>query len=602
MSELDRPGRVARTRRVAILSGTMLAVAAAVLSGGASARSEATPANTSPPTVTGTAVVDETLTAAQGSWTGTPPITTVLAWQRCSSTGDSCVTLASATGTTYVVVAADIGSTLRVLETATNAEGSTSAASTPTAVVTGQTAPVSTGDPVVSGSTVEGSTLTTTPGTWNGTKLTYAYQWVRCGADGGLPDGSNCPSVPGATSSAFTLSADDIGRRLRVQVTATNAVGSATATSNPTAVVQQSTTTGSPRVVVEPSISGTLVQGRLLFGSAGTWAGTSPLSYVYQWMRCGADGGLPDASNCAVIGGADSSTYTLSSDDVGSRMRFRVTTTNSLGVQTAASNASATVQSSSTTTPSQAPGNTRSPVIFGSAVRGETLSSTAGVWTGTTPLLFSYAWLRCPASGGQGTGSDCPAITGATGTQYVLTADDVGRRIRVRVTARNTLGTATAVSDPTALVESTGTTPTPPPPPTTLPPGAIRLPNGKYSIPVTSVSSPERLVAEQVVFTPNPVRSRTRPIDLRIRVLDTRGYVVRDALVFARSTPLLTSSPGEQRSGRDGWTRLSMKPRADFPLGGGRNVQFFIRVRKPGDDLLTGVSSRRLVQVATAAG
>ena len=104
------------------------------------------------------------------------------------------------------------------------------------------------------------------------------------------------------------------------------------------------------------------------------------------------------------------------------------------------------------------------------------------------------------------------------------------------------------------------------------------------------------------MFTPNPVRSRERPIELRVRVVDTRGYVVRDALVFARSTPLLTSAPGEQRTGRDGSARLRMTPNANFPLGGDRNVQFFIRVRKPTDDLLAGVSNRRLVQLATAAG
>ena len=117
---------------------------------------------------------------------------------------------------------------------------------------------------------------------------------------------------------------------------------------------------------------------------------------------------------------------------------------------------------------------------------------------------------------------------------------------------------------------------------------------------MTSVSEPQRLVAQQIVFTPNPVRSRQRPLELRIRVLDTRGYVVRDALVFARSTPLLTSAPGEQQTARDGWVRLRMTLHADFPLGGGRSVQFFVRVRKPSDDLLAGVSSRRLVQVATA--
>ena len=86
---------------------------------------------------------------------------------------------------------------------------------------------------------------------------------------------------------------------------------------------------------------------------------------------------------------------------------------------------------------------------------------------------------------------------------------------------------------------------------------------------------------------------------LRVRVVDTRGYAVRDALVFARSTPLLTSSPGEVRSGRDGWTTLRMTPQAAFPLNG-KSVQFWIRVRKASDELLAGVSNRRLVQVSTA--
>lgn len=577
-----------------------LAAAAALLSAGAEARSAAIPSNSAPPTISGVAVSGETLAASAGSWTGTPPISYAFAWQRCDGAGAGCAAIAGETAQSYVVTSGDIGSTLRVLVTATNGEGSASAQSPQTAVVSAQSVPVNTAEPLISGSAVEGATLTTTTGTWNGTSITYAYQWVRCGADGGLPDGSNCPSIPGATSSGYTLTSDDIGNRLRVQVTASNGAGAATVGSNPTAVVTQSTTTGPPRNTVEPSITGSAVQGSVLFASTGTWAGATPLSYAYQWVRCGADGGLSDGTNCASISGATSSTFTLAADDVGQRIRIRVTASNTLGAQTLASNATATVQSTSSQ-PAQAPASSRLPSIFGTAARGETLTATAGVWTGTTPLLFTYAWLHCGADGGQATGSDCPAITGATGTQYVLTADDVGRRIRVRVTARNTLGTSTATSDPTALVQSTApTTPSPPPNPT-LPPGAIRLPNGKVSIPVTSVSPPERLIIDDVEFTPNPVRSRQTTLELRLHVVDTRGYVVRGALVFARSTPLLTSAPGEQPTARDGWVRLRMKPDADFPLADGRNVQFMLRVRKPTDELLAGVSNRRLVQVATAA-
>ena len=366
--------------------------------------------------------------------------------------------------------------------------------------------------------------------------------------------------------------------------------------------MQQSTTSGAPRNVVEPSISGTFVAGRILTASIGTWAGATPLSYTYQWVRCGADGGLSDGSNCTTVSGATSSSYTLTVDDVGSRIRIRISASNSLGAQTAASNASPQVTATSTTTPAaQAPRNSVLPAILGTTNVGSTLTSSVGLWTGTTPLLYSYQWLRCGADGGQSTGAGCTAISGATGTQYALVAADLGGRLRVQVTARNTLGTTTATSNATAQVQAAGSTPPPPPPPTgTLPPGAIRLPNGDVSIPVTSVSAPERLVVGEVEFTPNPVRSRQRPLELRVRVVDTRGYVVRDALVFVRSTPLLTSQPGEQRSGRDGRVRLRMRPTANFPLNDDRNVQFFVRVRKASDLLLAGVSNRRIVQVATA--
>jgi hypothetical protein len=601
MSKSNRAADVAangRTLASLILVAGAVAVGA-MLSSGAEARSTATPANVSPPTISGAAVAGETLTASPGSWTGTAPLSYAFAWRRCDDAGASCSPIAGATGQTYVAATDDIGSTLRVDVTATNAEGSASALSAQTAVVVQPSAPVNTAEPLISGTPVEGMTLTTTTGTWTGTgSINYAYQWVRCGTDGGLPDASNCPTIPGATGASYTLTADDIGRRLRVQVTATNAAGSTAVASNPSDVVTQSTATGPPRNTVEPSISGTPQQGFSLFASVGTWAGLTPITYAYQWVRCGADGGLADGSNCTFVSGATTSSYIPSSVDVGQRLRIRVTATNSLGVQTVASNASAAVLAP-TTAPLQAPRNTFLPSIGGTTAVGQTLFASLGGWTGTFPIAYAYEWLRCGTEGGTATGAGCSAIAGGTGSQYTPVAADVSQRLRVRVTARNSVGTANAISNPSAQVLSTAPGPTPPAPGPSLPPGAIQLPGGKVSIPVTSVSPPERLVAGEIDFVPDVVRSRQQPIVLRIRVVDTRGYAVRDALVFARSTPLVTSSPAEVRTGRDGWARLPLTPQADFPLDG-RSVQFWIRVRKQSDELLAGVSNRRLVQVATA--
>ena len=80
-----------------------------------------------------------------------------------------------------------------------------------------------------------------------------------------------------------------------------------------------------------------------------------------------------------------------------------------------------------------------------------------------------------------------------------------------------------------------------------------------------------------------------------MHVTDTRGYYIRDALVFVRSTPLVTTAPPETATETSGWVTLTTTPRLDFPLKKGFAVQFFVRARKAGENLLAGVSSRRLV-------
>ena len=125
----------------------------------------------------------------------------------------------------------------------------------------------------------------------------------------------------------------------------------------------------------------------------------------------------------------------------------------------------------------------------------------------------------------------------------------------------------------------------------------MKLPSGETSIPVTSVGAGQRLIIAEVRFSPNPVRVFSqRPISIRVRVKDNRGYVVQGAVVFARSTPEVTSTPPEQITAQDGWVTLTMVPQADFPKDPNYNVQVFVRARKNGEDPLGGVSTRRLVQ------
>jgi uncharacterized delta-60 repeat protein len=93
------------------------------------------PTNSSPPTILGTATEGQTLTVNPGTWSGSETITRSYQWRRCDSAGANCIDIASATGTTYTLTAADVGRAIRVVETAMNAYGGGSADSAATAAV-----------------------------------------------------------------------------------------------------------------------------------------------------------------------------------------------------------------------------------------------------------------------------------------------------------------------------------------------------------------------------------------------------------------------------------------------------------------------------------
>lgn len=444
--------------------------------------------------------------------------------------------------------------------------------------------PKNSSPPVITGNAASGQTLTVNAGIWTGTTpITFAYQWLRCDASG-----SNCASIAGETTIHRGLLAADVGHRLRVKVTAKNSSGSASINSKASPVVAVSAS-GKPASTKEPSISGSAVQGQTLTADKGAWAGTNPITYAYQWVRCDANAG-----SCGPIAKATTTSHVVTSDDVGHRLRIRITAANSAGVTVLDSNATGVVTA---TGGSSGPVNTALPVVTGKAAQGQSLVSTNGTWTGAAPITYTYQWVRCDA-----TGANCIAVPGETQSNRVLTDGDVGHRMRIKVTAKNSAGSNTVDSAASEIVTGSGGTgggTTPPSGP--LPDGAVQLPSGKYSIPVTSVSLPTQLVVDKVKFSPNPVKGRGAPITVRVHVLDTRGYVVRDALVFVRTVPLVTTTPPEVPSSQDGWATVQVFPRAAFPLKNRGFVQFFVRVRKDGDTVLVGVGSRRLVQVRTAA-
>ena len=383
----------------------------------------APPVSVVAPTTTGTPLAGQTLTAHDGTWDGSQPMTPAYQWQRCDASGSSCVDIAGATDPTYTLGDDDAGHTVRVEVTYTNAAGSDTGHSTPSAVVQGN-APVNTTDPSLSGTARDGQALTLDDGDWSGTPaLVPAYQWQRCDASG-----TSCADIAGQTGLSYTLQGADVGHTVRAVVTVTNAWGEASEAADPSAVVLAAP----PAVTIDPAVTGTAVDGQTVSADPGVWAGTGPVDFTYQWLRCDLDG-----TNCVDIAGATDDHYTLTSADADHGIRVEVTGTNAAG--------SAAGTSPVAAVNALAPQNTAPPEISGSLVDGHTLTADHGTWSGTTPLHFDDQWLRCDADG-----TNCVAIPGATGSSYDLTAADIGHQILVSVQASNSAGNGQAASVPAA--------------------------------------------------------------------------------------------------------------------------------------------------------
>jgi hypothetical protein len=327
-----------------------------------------------------------------------------------------------------------------------------------------------------------------------------------------------------------------------------------------------------PANTAEPTIAGSPAQGQTLTASPGTWTSDTTPSFAYQWLRCPASGGASDGSDCASIDAATTTSYVVAAGDVGFRLRVRVTATNPDGQSVKASNATAVV------TVQAGPPNTAPPTITGSAVVGESLTANPGTWTGTG-IAFAYLWSRCDAAG-----AACTDITTATQSTYTVVTADAGKTLRVKVTATNTSGSNAVTSTQSAVVT---TSPAPP---------ATGCPTGTGPIKVADLSPPARLSIDRQQITPSPVTSGTQTIRIRLHVSACGGRTVEGALVYATPTPYQQFSATEQPTGADGWAVLTMRRLRFFPASQQQQLLVvFARARKSGEDLLGGVSTRRLI-------
>jgi hypothetical protein len=218
------------------------------------------PTNTAAPTIAGTAQQGQKLTTSNGGWSGSPTGYTYV-WSRCDASGNSCASISGATASSYTAAAGDVGHTLRVTVTATNAGGTGQATSAASAVVSDTTAPTPTTAPSISGTLQVGSTLTASKGAWSGNPTSITVAWSRCDANGDA-----CAQLSGATNDTYTLTQADAGKTLRISVVATNANGATTYVSGPTGAVPGSN--GCPGGTGTVQASEVLPPARLLIAKA----------------------------------------------------------------------------------------------------------------------------------------------------------------------------------------------------------------------------------------------------------------------------------------------------------------------------------------------
>ncbi|PRI10195.1 hypothetical protein B4915_12340 [Leucobacter massiliensis] len=169
------------------------------------------------PTVAGEARLGQSLRADAGRW-GPSPVALSYQWRRDGQA------IAGATGASYRLVASDVGASISVRVTGRKLGHAASARDSAAQPV--QPGRLSSAEPTVSGVAKPGARLEASAGSWGPAPVTLAYQWHRNGS-----------AIPGATSRSYTLSSEDVGRRITVTVTGSKAAHETTSRASRTVKV-----------------------------------------------------------------------------------------------------------------------------------------------------------------------------------------------------------------------------------------------------------------------------------------------------------------------------------------------------------------------------
>ena len=284
---------------------------------------------TGAPTINGTAQVGDTLTADTTGIADADGLSgATYSYQWIANDGTADTDIADATDSSYTLVAADDGKTIKVEMSFTDDAGNRETlTSTATSSVAARPNSPATGAPTISGTAQVGETLTadtTGIGDADGlTNVSYSYQWIR-------NDGSSDTGITDAADSSYTLVAADDGKTIKVRVSFTDdAANDETLTSTATEAVSfavQQQIANSPATGA-PTISGAAQVGEALTADTSGIADTDGLvnaTFRYQWMR-------NDGTSETDIQNATGSTYTLVDNDEGQTIKVKVSFTDDAG-------------------------------------------------------------------------------------------------------------------------------------------------------------------------------------------------------------------------------------------------------------------------------